>query len=899
MSAYPPPLPEAARTGADGAREDAAALAEALGKLLVFASVYPADHVRVTSLARPLAEAIARRASDETPCVVAVTADGLLVDEEPVATTTVAKRHLRRDIASLSLFQVDFFRTITASDLIGFANLVRITTRRGTGRRTFEEPCLPGLPPSIAARFSDFGTPEFGTAEKGVTWCGETLEPQAASEVESPAQVAAGEDWQRLTRLLVTDLLAVIDSGDAGVGVSDAAAPAAGPDETGGAATPSADAGDLSAPPGSAGDQAGTTSSGRAGTSNALPGEPSAADSRGVAGPAGGATPLDAAGTAGGAAVGGAAGPAAALGTGATGTGSAGSTTRRVAGAPVGLASPGAATARPARGAGAGTGGTGGPRAEPSPWVSVPTSASETPESAKRTRPLTPSERSLTPHWLGALAEAAGAGGTARADRPGVPGGTSSVQGSGRGGTRAGRSVGRKRAGAPGLAPEDGYRARGSRERVRAIEEAVRRAVERAIVTHGEVRSVSRVVEEARRLLPLLAPELPLERVLEGIREALDEHLRDSFRTEGGASFDAARQPAREAAPCKLPLAELLKRLSAVAPTEADAPPTQTADAAEQLSILLYMLEEERRPGVVDGIKARLFSRLSRALDDEETTAMGGWIESLCASGRPVALADRLLPVLFEQLRRAAPACTIAVLLRALQTPRPPVIRTLWPHLAVELLYGLDGATESAREQTVGRMEGVTAELLRSETPRFSALVVAGRGHFSPRYLSTPRRRLRSFHELILGLPDTPELAASIVTAYRTAPPPNSPARALVAIRSEEHAQKYLQHVLREELDGGESPSLRHMGAGIVAAALHALTRGERRAPWVAEAIRALDSLRTPFSLEVVEEILRSRRWLILWEWPKACRRAAFAVRAFFRLEQVAASARATNGLTQ
>jgi hypothetical protein len=266
--------------------------------------------------------------------------------------------------------------------------------------------------------------------------------------------------------------------------------------------------------------------------------------------------------------------------------------------------------------------------------------------------------------------------------------------------------------------------------------------------------------------------------------------------------------------------------------------------------------------------------------------------------GRPVELADRLLPLLFEQLRRAAPACTIAVLLHALQAPRPPVVRTLWPHLAVELLYGLEGATEATREQALGRMEEVPSDVLRSETARFAALLSAGRGRFSTRYLSTPRRRLRSFHELLLGLPEAADLAGQIVTAYRNAPPPNSPARALVAMRSEEHAQKYLQRVLREDLDGGESQALRRMGAGIVAAALHALTRAERRAAWVPEAIRALDSLRTPYSLEVVERILRSRRWLILWEWPAACRRAAFAVRAFFRLEQVATSARTAQGPT-
>ncbi len=853
LATHPPPLSEAARPSAGGAGEDAPALAEALGRLLVFASVYSPDHVRVTSLARPLAEVIARRASDETPCVISLTEDGLLVDQEEVPATTVAKRHLRRDLASLSLFQVDFFRTITASDLIEFANMLRITTRRGTGRRTFEEPCLPGLPPSIAARFNDFGTPEFGTEEKGATWVGETLEPQATPETETPAQIAAGEDWQRLTRRLVTDLLAVIDSGEPGLGTDGSAISAAGASE------PTSGAGQG----GAAGGSAGSSTAPATGSS----------DGSGAAGPGGSAGAATAAG---------AAGPHRGSGRkGAEGLGGAGG---------------GSADASDSA-----TGGPGGRRQTPGRRGSPSTTprSPQAPAPGGGDGPPSGEEGPLVPRWLGTLAGAASAGGVTSGGQAGGPGGTSPVPGPGRGGTAKGRNVGRRRAGAPGIAPEGGYRARGSRERVRAVEEAVRRAVERAIATHGEVRSVSRVVEEARRLLPLLAPELPLERILDGIREALDEHLRDTFRTEGGASFDAARQPAREPVPCKLELAELLKRLKEVVPAQADPPPARAPDAAEQLSILLYMLEEDRRPGVVDGIKARLYSRLSRALDEEETAAMGGWVESLCVGGRPVELADRLLPMLFEQLRRAAPACTIAVLLHALQAPRPPVVRTLWPHLAVELLYGLEGATEPTREQALGRMEEVPSDVLRGEASRFAVLVAAGRGRFSPRYLNTPRRRLRSFHELLLGLPDAADLAGQIVAAYRSAPPPNSPARALVAMRSEEHAQRYLQRVLREDLDGGESQALRRMGAGIVAAALHALTRAERRAPWVPEAILALDSLRTPYSLEVVERILRSRRLLILWEWPAACRRAAYSVRAFFRLEQVAASARVAQGPTR
>jgi hypothetical protein len=611
-----------------------------LGRLLVFASVYSPDHVRVTSLARPLAEAIARRASDETPCVISLTENGLLVDEEEVETTTVAKRHLRRDLASLSLFQVDFFRTITASDLIEFANMLRITTRRGTGRRTFEEPCLPGLPPSIAARFNDFGTPEFGTEEQGATWVGETLEPQATPETETPAQVAAGEDWQRLTRLLVTDLLAVLDAGEPGLGTTGSPISAAGAGEPTSGAGQSGPAGGTSGFFGNGFDQAGQGSAGAAGSGGAGAGGASSggAGAGGASSGGAGAGGAGSSGTGSGGAAGGSAGSGATAAKdgpvvqGAGGSGdSAGAATAEGAAGPG--RGPGRRGAGRLGGAGAGSadadgsasGGPGGRRPTPGRrgFPSTTPRGPEAPTSGGGDGPPSGEDGPLVPRWLGALAGVTPGGGVTSGGQAGGPGGTSPVPGPGRGGTAKGRSVGRRKAGAPGIAPEGGYRARGSRERVRAIEEAVRRAAERAIATHGEVRSVSRVVEEARRLLPLLAPELPLERILDGIREALDEHLRDTFRTEGGASFDAARQPAREPVPCKLELSELLKRLKEVVPAKADPPPARAPDAAEQLDPALHAGggSAARRRGRHQG--AALL-RLSRALDEEETVAMGG-----------------------------------------------------------------------------------------------------------------------------------------------------------------------------------------------------------------------------------------------------------------------------------
>src|SRR5262245_54120712 len=204
MAANPDPLSADLPSLRGGVLDSPSGIADALGKLLVFAAVYPPEHVRVTTLAVPLADAIASRATDDVPCVIELVEEGMLVDGQVVPLAPVATRHLRRDLEQLRVCEVDFFRTVTASDVTEFANAARTALRRENSRRTFAEPGTIALPPSIAARFSDFGTPVFGSDDEGATWCGEILD---LGEPETSNPDTPLEDWRRLSRMLVTGML--------------------------------------------------------------------------------------------------------------------------------------------------------------------------------------------------------------------------------------------------------------------------------------------------------------------------------------------------------------------------------------------------------------------------------------------------------------------------------------------------------------------------------------------------------------------------------------------------------------------------------------------------------------------------------------------------------------------
>ena len=110
-------------------------------------------------------------------------------------------------------------------------------------------------------------------------------------------------------------------------------------------------------------------------------------------------------------------------------------------------------------------------------------------------------------------------------------------------------------------------------------------------------------------------------------------------------------------------------------------------------------------------------------------------------------------------------------------------------------------------------------------------------------------------------------------------PPKGNTARALIVMSSEPNARSFLRRVLREELDGGETEPLRRMSAGMLAAALRDVPHDQRRSKWVLDAIHGLGAVRSSVAEDILDEIVETRRFVVLHDWPRACRRAAAEAR--------------------
>jgi hypothetical protein len=182
-----------------------------------------------------------------------------------------------------------------------------------------------------------------------------------------------------------------------------------------------------------------------------------------------------------------------------------------------------------------------------------------------------------------------------------------------------------------------------------------------------------------------------------------------------------------------------------------------------------------------------------------------------------------------------------------------------------------------------------------ADVQRLTALVESASMPPSSRLFSPPRRELAALYELILGTSHA-SLARLVLDAYRTDPPDDSAACALVAPGWGDRDRDFLARVMRERRAGRESTELHQMAANVLVSALARLPALGRTQPWALSAIRSLGTLRDPHALGLITQILNGRRWFVFWQWPKPCRDAAARAQARRNLIDLGYGAGGRNG---
>jgi hypothetical protein len=431
--------------------------------------------------------------------------------------------------------------------------------------------------------------------------------------------------------------------------------------------------------------------------------------------------------------------------------------------------------------------------------------------------------------------------------------------------------------------PPDGHAPRTRAERLRAIEESVRRAIERVWLTGPSRSSAASILAEARRTLPTVAPDLPLDPILAGIRRGLDEHLRDALRGEVGATFDPAATPPPESEDYDLELPALLEQIRSFTAAAPGLKTTSESDGVETLSIHLFLLDGNRRPAVREGVERAIAHHLSRAMTPGEEAALATWMGDVASKG--VHAVDAILPRVLEPLRRSTPAAPSAVLVAAAREAPEKPLRALWPHMAREAVFGLGGASQEVEDGLLAAFERLDSRCFALDVQRILPLLAGSRQAFSERMFSPPRPALTGLYATLLASTAPREAARLVVAGFRRRPPARSAACALVAFEpAADEARVFLCRVLREQQEGGESDGLRQVAAARVVSLLRGLDGVRRKEPWVPDAVRALGFLKSVDAVRMVEEIAHARRWMFVPIWPAPCRAAAREASSLLKL---------------
>jgi hypothetical protein len=434
---------------------------------------------------------------------------------------------------------------------------------------------------------------------------------------------------------------------------------------------------------------------------------------------------------------------------------------------------------------------------------------------------------------------------------------------------------------AGGVVLPDGKQARSLREMVRSVEEALRRVLDRRLGRSESRQSIAAIVRDARRVLVIAAPAAPIEAVLEHLRIALNAHLRDSFRSEVGVRCDATITGRGEAVACETTAPALVERMR-------DLPPETAGNAAcgdpvEGLATLLWMLMDDRRPVVLDGLLRRLTARMTKPLGSAEVKAFSQWIETLVFHPNGSRRLDDNLSRIFESMRLHTPSGPASVLLGLGVKARNS--SELWPYLAVEILFGMESCPAGVREQMVGAMGKVPFTALVDGKDGLVALYTRLQRRPNARFLEEPRTPLLGLYEILLDSSMARDVARHLVEGFRRKPIEGSAVCALLAPGWGEGASAFLRRVLTERRQGGESANLQYQAAQTLCTALEALPRSRRKEAWVAAAIRGLSSLKSPLAAEMVGRIQNDKRLGLVCDWPKTCRQTALSAQARANLD--------------
>jgi hypothetical protein len=235
--------------------------------------------------------------------------------------------------------------------------------------------------------------------------------------------------------------------------------------------------------------------------------------------------------------------------------------------------------------------------------------------------------------------------------------------------------------------------------------------------------------------------------------------------------------------------------------------------------------------------------------------------------------ADHLIASLTEALRRGQPTLVGEFWDRIKQVASPEDLPIVWPHLMNDILLGLGTLEADKRRQLLSWVGTISVEGAEAQLPRLLERPALSKRRGAADLFQAPVTELYSVHRALASSPLASWLGRSLHAHLKSRPFSNL-VKAVMTVLPRHQASNlpfYLELMAQPD-PGLVDPELKERVAVLLMGFLGELPRDQRTETWVAGALASLGELEVPVAQPLLEQVVRSKRWLFFMEWPEPCR---------------------------
>jgi hypothetical protein len=414
--------------------------------------------------------------------------------------------------------------------------------------------------------------------------------------------------------------------------------------------------------------------------------------------------------------------------------------------------------------------------------------------------------------------------------------------------------------------PEQGAEGEGFGQSVvsRSELQALRQGLERLVEINPTPRQLLNLIAHARSALDLSRDASRTDLVFQVLRKDLI----------GGAGWKAGMEAARiQDFSYAWTVDGLLREMRSMSEEGTDNLDPAQGAVENHTAMCLYLLGTDPPASLRQSLEASLAALWSRqAFRPDDLTPALEAVKAGLNSGF-AETADHLIASLAEALRGGQPTLVGEFWDLIRQVASPEDLPIVWPHLVNDVLLGLGTLDAEKRRQLLSWAGSISPEGAEAQLPRLLERPALSKRRGAADLFQAPVTELYSVHRALASSPLASWLGRSLQAHLKSRPFSNL-VKAVMTIFPGHQATNlsfYLELMAQPDprlMD----PELKERVAVLLMGSLGELPRAQRAEPWVAGALASLGELEVPVAEPLLEQVVRSKRWLFFMEWPEPCR---------------------------